>query len=256
MPRETRRSPTAHRTAARAPPPVDAPIHGDERVDDWYWLRDRDDPAVLAYLEAENAYADAVLAPPGAALRDRIFAEIRGTRAGDRRVGAGPRRRVGVLLPHRRRPAVRDPLPAPAAPGSRPRGVAGSRRARSCSSTRTCSPADTTTSRSAASRSRPTTTASRTRPTSPAASATRCASATSTTGDRPRRRRRRRHLRPRVGRRRAHVLLRAARRRDAPERGVAPRARHARRRRRRSCSARTTSASSSTSTAHAPAASC
>ena len=51
--------------------------HGDERVDDWYWLRDRDDPAVIAHLEAENAYAEAVLAPV-APLRDRIYEEIRG----------------------------------------------------------------------------------------------------------------------------------------------------------------------------------
>jgi oligopeptidase B len=51
--------------------------HGDERVDDWYWLRDRTDPAVIAHLEAENAYAEAVLAPV-ADLRDRIYDEIRG----------------------------------------------------------------------------------------------------------------------------------------------------------------------------------
>src|SRR5436190_18868358 len=51
--------------------------HGDERVDEWYWLRERDDPAVIAYLEAENAYAEAVLAP-AAELRDRIYGEIRG----------------------------------------------------------------------------------------------------------------------------------------------------------------------------------
>jgi oligopeptidase B len=50
--------------------------HGDERVDDWYWLRDRDDPAVIAYLEAENAYADAVLASQ-AELREQIFEEIK-----------------------------------------------------------------------------------------------------------------------------------------------------------------------------------
>jgi oligopeptidase B len=65
------------------PTPPNAPrrphvlsIHGDDRVDDWYWLRDRDDPAVRAHLEAENAYAEELLAP-GAALRDRIFTEIR-----------------------------------------------------------------------------------------------------------------------------------------------------------------------------------
>ena len=35
-------------------------IHGDVRVDDYYWLRDREDPAVIAYLEAENEYTHAV----------------------------------------------------------------------------------------------------------------------------------------------------------------------------------------------------
>jgi oligopeptidase B len=51
--------------------------HGDdERVDDWFWLRDRDDPAMLAYLEAENRFTDAGLAHT-AALRKRIFEEIK-----------------------------------------------------------------------------------------------------------------------------------------------------------------------------------
>jgi oligopeptidase B len=51
-------------------------LHGDDRVDDWFWLRDRDDPEVIAYLTAENAYADAQLARL-APLRDRIFEEIK-----------------------------------------------------------------------------------------------------------------------------------------------------------------------------------
>src|SRR5207253_10504908 len=51
--------------------------HGDERVDDWYWLRDREDPAVLAYLEAENAFTEAVMAPT-AVLQETLFAEIKG----------------------------------------------------------------------------------------------------------------------------------------------------------------------------------
>jgi oligopeptidase B len=51
--------------------------HGDdERVDDWYWLRDRDDPEVLAYLEAENEHTEAGLAST-AELRARIFEEIK-----------------------------------------------------------------------------------------------------------------------------------------------------------------------------------
>jgi oligopeptidase B len=36
-------------------------LHGDVRVDDYYWLREKSNPEVAAYLEAENAYADAVL---------------------------------------------------------------------------------------------------------------------------------------------------------------------------------------------------
>src|SRR5579863_8457146 len=51
--------------------------HDDERVDDWFWMRDRDDPAVRTYLDAENAYAEAVLAPL-TELRERIYGEIRG----------------------------------------------------------------------------------------------------------------------------------------------------------------------------------
>lgn len=51
-------------------------LHGDDRVDDWYWLRDRDDPEVLAYLEAENAYTESMtehLEP----LRERLFEEFK-----------------------------------------------------------------------------------------------------------------------------------------------------------------------------------
>jgi len=48
---------------------------GDERVDDYFWLRDRDDPAVLAYLSAENDYAAEALAPT-AALEAAIYDEI------------------------------------------------------------------------------------------------------------------------------------------------------------------------------------
>ncbi|HMG25537.1 MAG TPA: S9 family peptidase [Acidimicrobiia bacterium] len=50
--------------------------HGDERVDDWFWLRNRDDPEVLAYLEAENAYTRDVMAPT-AALQQQLFEEIK-----------------------------------------------------------------------------------------------------------------------------------------------------------------------------------
>jgi oligopeptidase B len=52
---------------------------GASRQDPYYWLRDdsRKDPDMLAYLKAENAYADAVLAPTKP-LQDKLFAEITG----------------------------------------------------------------------------------------------------------------------------------------------------------------------------------
>ncbi|MGN6446693.1 S9 family peptidase [Amnibacterium sp.] len=50
--------------------------HGDAVVDAYEWLRDRDDPAVLAHLEAENAYTDARLASLEP-LRRTIFGEIK-----------------------------------------------------------------------------------------------------------------------------------------------------------------------------------
>ena len=56
--------------------PHELTFHGDTRVDDWYWLTDRDDASVIAHLEAENAYTEAWTATI-AELRDRIFEEIR-----------------------------------------------------------------------------------------------------------------------------------------------------------------------------------
>jgi len=34
--------------------------HGDVRLDDYYWMNDREDPAVIAHLEAENKYYKAL----------------------------------------------------------------------------------------------------------------------------------------------------------------------------------------------------
>ena len=56
--------------------PVTTLRHGQSRVDDYDWLRDRDDPAVTAYLEAENAWTQARTAHL-ADLRQQIFAEIK-----------------------------------------------------------------------------------------------------------------------------------------------------------------------------------
>ncbi len=57
-------------------PKVDT-LFGDIRTDDYYWLRDRDNPAVRAYLEAENAYAHQVMAPTES-LQETLFQEMIG----------------------------------------------------------------------------------------------------------------------------------------------------------------------------------
>ena len=50
-------------------------MHGVVLADDYAWLRDKENPDVTAYLEAENAYADAVMAPL-AGLRDELYEEM------------------------------------------------------------------------------------------------------------------------------------------------------------------------------------
>ncbi len=50
--------------------------NGDKRIDEYYWLNERDNPAVKAYLEAENRFADSVLAPVSA-LREKLYEEMR-----------------------------------------------------------------------------------------------------------------------------------------------------------------------------------
>ncbi|GAA2757997.1 S9 family peptidase [Actinopolymorpha rutila] len=63
-----------------APRPEQRPFvhrhHGDERVDEYAWLRDREDPAVLAHLKAENAHTEESLAHL-AGLREELFEEYR-----------------------------------------------------------------------------------------------------------------------------------------------------------------------------------
>ncbi len=56
--------------------PVTRRRFGDVTVDDYAWLRDRDDPDLLPLLEAENAFTDEVMAPTRP-LQERIFSEIK-----------------------------------------------------------------------------------------------------------------------------------------------------------------------------------
>jgi oligopeptidase B len=36
-------------------------IHGDKRIDNYFWLNERENPEVIQYLEEENAYADFIM---------------------------------------------------------------------------------------------------------------------------------------------------------------------------------------------------
>ena len=62
------------------PPPTEkkpkiTEINGDRLVDNYFWLREKTNPAVIAHLEAENAYTAAVMKPTEA-LQDKLYTEI------------------------------------------------------------------------------------------------------------------------------------------------------------------------------------
>jgi oligopeptidase B len=63
-------APTAQRI------PTERTHHGDTVIDEYAWLADKEDPAVTAYLRAENAHTEAATAHL-AALRETIFGEIK-----------------------------------------------------------------------------------------------------------------------------------------------------------------------------------
>ncbi|MGL4305379.1 MAG: oligopeptidase B, partial [Mycobacteriaceae bacterium] len=50
--------------------------HGDSFTDNYEWLRDKENPEVIAYLEAENAYTE-TFTDPLKSLREDIFEEIK-----------------------------------------------------------------------------------------------------------------------------------------------------------------------------------
>ncbi|MBV9159525.1 MAG: hypothetical protein JO019_02930, partial [Candidatus Kaiserbacteria bacterium] len=51
-------------------------VHGDTRIDEYAWLRDRKDPAVRAYIDEENRYADDYMHPT-VKLQKELYAEIK-----------------------------------------------------------------------------------------------------------------------------------------------------------------------------------
>ncbi len=52
-------------------------IHGHTRVDNYYWLKERENPEVIDYLKAENAYLEAMMKHTEP-LQDQLFKEITG----------------------------------------------------------------------------------------------------------------------------------------------------------------------------------
>jgi oligopeptidase B len=60
--------------AAKIVPTVTT-VHGDTRIDNYFWLRDRNDPATIAYLEAENDYMRE-MTEHSEDLRGAIYAEM------------------------------------------------------------------------------------------------------------------------------------------------------------------------------------
>jgi len=57
--------------------PVEHVLHGDRRVDHYAWLRHKENPEVIAYLKAENAYTDVILKPTEA-LQEKLYQEMLG----------------------------------------------------------------------------------------------------------------------------------------------------------------------------------
>jgi oligopeptidase B len=74
--------PAGEATGGPKPPkaeiiPKELTVHGHTRVDNYYWLNERDNPKVLDYLKAENAYTQAVMKPTEA-LQEKLYNEIIG----------------------------------------------------------------------------------------------------------------------------------------------------------------------------------
>ncbi len=57
--------------------PKDVSVHGDRRIDDYFWLREKENPALVKHLQAENTYTDAVMAPTKP-LQEKLYAEMLG----------------------------------------------------------------------------------------------------------------------------------------------------------------------------------
>jgi oligopeptidase B len=73
----TAQIPTAPKPPVAKKEPKVTNIHGQTLTDNYFWLRDKANPEVKAYLEAENAYTDAIMAPTKD-LQETLYKEMIG----------------------------------------------------------------------------------------------------------------------------------------------------------------------------------
>jgi oligopeptidase B len=80
---DTQQSENATKMKVNATPPIAKSIpktltsNGVSRTDNYYWLREREDPQVIAYLGAENKYFDTIMSDTES-LQEKLFNEMKG----------------------------------------------------------------------------------------------------------------------------------------------------------------------------------
>ena len=111
-------------TGTPAQPPVTKKVPKESKLqgelrDDYFWLREKENPEVIDYLEAENAYTDAVMAPT----RTSRSRSTRRSSAASSRPTRACRTAAGLLLlhPHRGGQAVSQSSAGRRAAAMRPR---------------------------------------------------------------------------------------------------------------------------------------
>jgi oligopeptidase B len=87
--------------------PVRLEKHGHVRIDDYFWLRERDNPKVIDYLKAENDYLERALAPV-ASLREQLFQEMKSRIKKDRETA--PYRDNGYVYSVRMKAGLQYPM--------------------------------------------------------------------------------------------------------------------------------------------------
>ena len=84
--------------------------HGETRIDNYYWMRDREDPEVLKYLRAESDYLEEVMGHTKP-LQEMLYAEMKGRMQETDSSVPEKKRRVFLLHTHRGGTAISHLLP-------------------------------------------------------------------------------------------------------------------------------------------------